>query len=124
MLAIRKQLVTMGHSVTIPVGTEDYQNGVLISTHGSESAQRKITFNFIRGYAAEIQHSDAILVVNVTRNQIENYIGGNTFWEIGFAHIFGRKIFLLNPIPDVPLYKSEILAVEPVILNGDLSKIT
>ncbi|PIN76615.1 hypothetical protein COV17_01795 [Candidatus Woesearchaeota archaeon CG10_big_fil_rev_8_21_14_0_10_36_11] len=44
--------------------------------------------------------------------------------EIGFAHVLNQKVFLLNPIPEIPYYKSEIEAVKPVILNGDLSKIS
>jgi hypothetical protein len=43
--------------------------------------------------------------------------------ELGFAYILKKKIYLLNPIPDIPYYKSEIEAVKPVILNGDLTKI-
>ncbi len=42
--------------------------------------------------------------------------------ELGFAYVNDKKIFLLNPIPDLP-YKEEIEAVQPIVLNGDLSKI-
>jgi len=42
--------------------------------------------------------------------------------EIGFAHVLDQKIFLLNPIPEIPFYKTEIGAVKPVILNGDLGR--
>ncbi|MDB4979040.1 MAG: Maf-like protein [Candidatus Peribacteria bacterium] len=67
--------------------------------------------------------ADAVLVLNYDRNGIANYIGGNALMEIGFAHVLDQKVFLLNPIPDIPFYKSEIEAVKPVILNGDLTKI-
>jgi predicted RNA-binding protein with PUA domain len=66
--------------------------------------------------------SDAILVLNFDKNGVKNYIGGNTLMEIGFAHVHDKKIFLLNPIPDMP-YKDEIEATDPVVLSGDLSKI-
>jgi len=62
-------------------------------------------------------------VLNYDRKGINNYIGGNTLIEIGYAHILHKKIFLLNPIPEIEFYKSEIEAVRPVILNGDISKI-
>jgi len=61
--------------------------------------------------------------LNYDKRGIKNYIGGNTLMEIGFAHVLNKKIFLLNPIPEIPFYKSEIEAVRPVILNGDLSKV-
>ena len=67
--------------------------------------------------------SDAILVLNYDKKGIKNYIGGNTLMEIGFAHILNKKIFLLNPIPDIDFYKSEIEATKPIILNGNLSNL-
>jgi len=43
--------------------------------------------------------------------------------EIGFAHVLDQKVFLMDPIPDIPIYKSEIEAVKPTIIHGDLKKI-
>ena len=57
------------------------------------------------------------------KNNIQYYIGGNTLMEIGFAHVLNQKIFLYNPIPEIPYYKSEIEAVKPIIINGDLKQI-
>jgi hypothetical protein len=77
----------------------------------------------IREFWRQMQEGDALLVVNLDKHGIENYIGGNTFLEMGFAHVLNQKIFLLNPIPDIPYYKTEIEAMKPVILNGNLKKI-
>lgn len=41
---------------------------------------------------------------------------------MGFAHVLGKKIYLLNPIPEME-YTSEILFMEPAVLNGDLERI-
>lgn len=41
---------------------------------------------------------------------------------MAFAHVLDKKIFLLNPIPEIP-YKDEIVAMQPIILDGDLAKI-
>lgn len=76
----------------------------------------------IKRYFQLIKESDGILVCNFEKNGIKNYIGGNTFLEMGLAYVLDKKIFLLNPIPEVN-YKDEILAMEPIILNGDLEKI-
>ena len=43
--------------------------------------------------------------------------------EIGFAHVLGQKIYLYNPIPDIPFYDTEIKATNPIIINGDLALI-
>src|SRR5690606_35746742 len=69
-----------------------------------------------------IKKADAILALNFDKKGIKNYIGGNTFLELGYAFIKGKKIYLLNPIPDM-IYTSEVVAMKPVILNGDLHKL-
>ena len=77
----------------------------------------------IREFWKKMQKGDAILVLNIDRKGIPNYIGGNVLMEIGFAHVLNQKIYLYNPIPDIPFYKSEIEAVNPTVINGDLSEI-
>jgi len=72
----------------------------------------------------EMQDGEAILVCNWKKRGIENYIGGNSFLEMGFAHVLNQKIFLLYPIPDIDLYRTEIEAMHPIVIGGDLSKIT
>lgn len=71
----------------------------------------------------KLKKSDALLVVNNTlKNGRKNYISGSSFLEMGFAHALGKKLFLLQGVPDVS-YKDEILAMHPVVLGGNLSKI-
>ncbi len=43
--------------------------------------------------------------------------------EIGFAHVLRKKIFLMNPIPDIEYYRSEIEAVQPAIIKQNLNNI-
>jgi hypothetical protein len=70
-----------------------------------------------------MQGADAILVLNFDKDGIKNYVGGNTLMEIGFAHVLNQKIFLLYPVPEMPYCRTEIEAVKPTIINGDLTKI-
>jgi len=84
--------------------------------------KNKVKNDLIREYYREIGDSDSILVINENINGVKNYIGGNSFLEMGFAHVLNKKIFLLNPIPEIG-YKDEILAMQPIILEGDLSQI-
>jgi len=85
--------------------------------------EQKNNQDAIREFWRLMQRADAVLVMNFDKHGIKNYIGGNTLMEIGFAHVLNQKIFLLNPIPDIPYYKTEIEAVKPVIINGDFSKV-
>ena len=55
-------------------------------------------------------------------HNIDNYIGGNSFLEMGFAFVLEKKIYLLNQIPEIG-YRDEIEAMNPIMLEGDLNKI-
>ena len=50
--------------------------------------------------------ADALLVVNLKRHGIDNYIGGNTLFEMAAGYFSEKKIFLLNPIPKIKYYES------------------
>ncbi len=126
---IAERLLEIGHEVEIPMTAKKILDGELTmdefkkEKETSEDASfRKIQYDVIKRYFEIIKNSDAILVLNLDKNGIKNYIGGNTFLEIGFAYVLGKKIFLLNPIPEMG-YKDEIMAMQPIILNGDLNKI-
>jgi predicted RNA-binding protein with PUA domain len=118
MLEIKQKLEEQGHIVIIPANTHKYADGAF----DVESKWEKIEFDVIRAYFEEIKKTDAILVINKDKNNIKNYVGGNSLIEMAFAHILNKKIFLLNSIPKMN-YSDEIEAMKPIVLNGDLSKI-
>lgn len=77
----------------------------------------------IREHCGTIERCDATLVLNYEKHGIPGYIGGNTFLEMGFAYILHKPIYLLNPIPKMPYYETEIIAMKPHILHGDLTQL-
>lgn len=122
MVEIEKELKKIGHRIILPRHSEEYAKLKISDNESSESIKNKIENNLIQDYFEKIKNSDAILVVNYNKKGIDNYIGGNTFLEIGFAHVLGKKIYLINPVPEIS-YKDEIMAMQPVVLNGDLNNI-
>ena len=122
MIEVREKLKEMGHDAFLT----DLHEPFLDKTD-EEIEQIKIHqkqhMDAIREFWRAMQSADAVLVLNYDKNGIKNYIGGNTLMEMGFAHVLNQKIFMLNPIPEMPYCKSEIEAVNPIIINGDLSKI-
>lgn len=122
MLEAKNELLKFGHDITLPRHTEEYAIMNTSDHIHNESAKNKINHDLIRDYYKKIADSDAILVVNCDLNGISNYIGGNSFLEMGFAHVLNKKIYLLNNIPDSS-FKDEIIAMQPIILNGEISKI-
>lgn len=77
----------------------------------------------IRGHFKEIENSDAILVMNYEKHGKENYIGPNVLMEMSTAFYLEKPIYILNGIPHDSLLIDEILGLEPIFLNGNLSKI-
>lgn len=82
--------------------------------------QIELKQGFIDDHIAKIKKSDAVLIANYTKNGIVDYIGANTFLEIGFAYILKKKIFILNSISEQP-NNSEIKALKPITLKGNLN---
>lgn len=121
MLELCQKLEALGHTTFVTkfaagmVGKSDEEKEIM-------KLHQKNNLDAIREFWKLMQGADAILVANFDKQGVKNYIGGNTFMEMGFAHVLHQRIFLLNPIPDM-IYTTELVAMNPVILHGDLTKI-
>lgn len=116
----QKTLEEMGHTVFVPIqvpGLDYWEDD------GSKRIEAKKTLNLAKTHFDKIDKSDAILVLNYTKKDIENYIGASTFLEMAFAHYRNKKIFVLNPLPNQKYIDDELQSLGSIILNGDLSKI-
>lgn len=122
MLEVRDELKKMGHDAFV---TDLHKTMIGRTDEEIEKIKlhQKYNMDAIREFWKMMQKADAVLVLNYDKNGVKNYVGGNTLMEIGFAHVLNQKIFLLNPIPEMPYCRTEIEAVKPVILSGDLTKI-
>lgn len=125
MLAAKKKLESMGHTVTVPHDTkihvadealvDDLDRNII---HARERDLMMQSFKLVAS-------SGAILVLNHKRKGIDGYIGTSALMEIGLAYYLGKKIFLLNDVPShhVARWANEIRLIAPVVLLGDLTKI-
>jgi len=122
VLQVKKELEKMGHSVEIPEGMKNEYLVGRTNVSTPEKVEDKIKFDVIKSYYEKIKLADAVLIVNPPKNGIKGYIGGNTLIEIAFGYVFNKKIYCLYPIQELP-YTPEILAMKPIVLNGDLENI-
>lgn len=122
MKQIKKELLNLNHEVYLTDLVDEYIKMSSDNEREGESSENKIKYDMIKKYYNEIKASDAILVLNIKNKGVENRVGENTFLEIGFAYVLDKKIFFLNPIPKMNC-TSEIVAMKPIIINGDLKKI-
>src|SRR3989344_3607342 len=122
MLDARDKLIELGHDAYL---TDLHEPFIGKSDREKEEIKlfQKNNKDAIREFWRKMQGGDAVLVINLDKHGIKNYIGGNTLMEIGFAHILNQRIYLLNPIPEIPYYKTEVEAMSPIVLNGDLAQL-
>ena len=124
MREIKDGLEVLGHEVLVPIDT--YSDDVPIEARSDISDKQKISakieYDFIREHFRKIEESDAILVLNYEKKNVPGYIGGNTFLEMGHAFGLGKKIFLMNPVPNMN-YSIEMHSMKPIIIDGDLTQI-
>jgi hypothetical protein len=133
MLKAKETLESFGHEVVLPPTQVKDASGVLIPVGKyyeiRKTARPEETWvwdrksELILDYFEKERSAEAILVLNCDKNNILGYIGGNTLMEMGIAFFLKKKIFLLNPVPELS-YQEEILAMKPIIINGDLGKIS
>jgi hypothetical protein len=132
MEKLSERLFVLGYDVKFPPTEENLPSGKKVHTldyyaHKKKTLAGDQSFwethqHTIRNHLKKVEWSEAVLIANYDKNGIVNYIGPNTLIEMGLAFYLGKKIFLLNPIPEIS-YKEEILGLQPIVLNGDLSKL-
>jgi hypothetical protein len=118
---IQGQLESAGHEVTFPNSIDNPTKEFEMKEIGSKE-HSSWKGRMLRLGGEKVLANDAILVLNMDKNGVQNYIGGATFIEMYQAFDAGKKIFLYNNIPDGML-RDEILAFEPVVINKDLLRI-
>lgn len=134
-MVIKKQLEDLGHSVIAPelefeTKGDDTSVGAFFDRNGGVDAFPpdhevwKKKGKAITAHFRKIDDSDCILVTNYEKKGVENYIGGNTFLEMGYAYGTGKQIFVLNELPKTSAYKEEMLGMQPTILESDITKIS
>lgn len=132
MLKVKEKLESLNHEVKLPPMEVKDEDGNILSVQEYYNKRKAETSDTswiwdrkneaMREHFNKIKWADCVLVLNFDKNDVKNYVGGNTLLEMGVALHLEKKIFLLNGIPDLS-YKEEILGMKPVVLFGDIGKI-
>ena len=114
-------LETRGHKIMLPNSFEDpfYEEKM---KKLNKNSHIKFKQKMMRLHEPKIKKNDAILVMNLEKNKIPNYIGGGTFMEVVKAWELDKKIFFYNQLPKCS-FTDELIGINPIIINRDLSKI-
>ena len=133
MQEIKTKLEGLGHEVKIPPSELKDDNGKDIPISEYYKLRKSSTDDeswiwdrkeeAMRMHFDKVIWSDAVLILNYNKNNIKDYVGANTFLEMGLAMHLKKRIYLLNPIPEISC-KEEILGMKPIIINNNLNKIS
>lgn len=127
MVDAKNQLCTLGYDGWIHPHYEAFVRGEkrdhVNRWENGERAALKRENNYFHEHYKNILDSDAVLVVNLEKHDTKNYIGGNVLMEMGQAYVNHKKIFFLNEMPSGLSYMDEIEAMDPICLQGELTKI-
>ena len=119
--AIKKTLEASGHAITLPNCYDDPATEDRLRAVGN-AAHAKWKATMLRHSTDVMEQTDAVLVLNFDKHGTANYIGGATFLEMYDAFRLGKKIFLYNGIP-TGILADEIIGFNPVVIDGDLSRV-
>lgn len=107
IIEIANKLEAMGYNVLLPV---ECMQGVQKVIASRAHLNRVID-----------KDNEIILIVNETKNGIENYIGPNSFAEISFGFYYNKRVYVLNDIYEP--YKDELIGWGVIPLKGKLENI-
>jgi len=118
---IQAELEKAGHIILLPSCFDDPGSEERYRDLGpKEHSEWKATI--LKHSTNVINTIDAVLVLNFEKNGMENYIGGATFLEMYDAFRLDKKIYLYNNVPEGILH-DEVRGFEPILIQGDISKI-
>ncbi len=118
---IKSRLEQQNHIVNLP-NCYDNPNAENEVRNLSKEAHAKFKARMFKQSDETIKKMDAVLVLNYDKDDNKNYVGGATFLEMYDAFRAGKKIYMLNDIPN-NILKDEIIGFSPIVINGDLNKI-
>ena len=128
LLEIEEKLKKLGFKTKIPdtartmKKTNNFDVKFYKTWYKNEKDYTKKT-NFIIKHFNKIISSNFILVVNMDKDGIEGYIGGNVLMEMAIAFHYKKKIFIYNNISKTLPIREEVYGLKPIFINRDLGKI-
>lgn len=127
VLDVQKELKKLGYKVRLPgVATIMQKSGNYdvnyYKTWFKDNDYKQKT-KLMKDHFKKVIESDAILVINNKKHNINGYIGGNVLMEMVLAFHYKKPIYIYYPILKTHPFLEEVYGLNSVIINGDLQKI-
>ena len=85
--------------------------------YGDDNTFTKIKNRLTIANMKNVEICNALLILNYSHRNIENYIGGNSFIEMCIAFYLDKPIYILNSIPENMPYTEEIKSFYPKTIH-------
>lgn len=128
VVLVEKALKDAGFKVQIPLTANkmkksgDFRVETYKTWFKNPKDYKRKTF-LMKDHFNKIVEGDAVLVLNYEKNKMPGYIGGAVLGEMVIAFHTKKPIYILNPINKNLGFREEVFAMQPIIINGDFSKI-
>lgn len=118
---IEKQLKPMGHTVFVPIWTDEFLKWERDNNWWSKELLESETKEQL-DYFKIMEDGDCLLVTNYKKNWISWYIWWWVFMEMSVGFYLRKPIFLLNQLPNEKQlrYVQEISIMQPIVLDWNL----
>lgn len=125
LFPLKNDLTQMGYKVVLPktaymmkrINDFDVSKVKTWSKNPKDYNKKRLLIN---DHFKKITKGDAVLIINLEKNNVKGYIGGNVLMEMTIAYYFKKPIFILNDISEDLIIKEEIYAINPTFLKGNI----
>ncbi len=127
IIPLEEELKKLGYKVIIPITARQMKKANNFTLNKSwyknpNDYDRKR--DLMNRHFKEIKKGDAVLIANFDKEKKKKYIGGNVLMEITIAYYLKKKVILLYDIEPESAIWEEVYGVNPLILNGQLNRIS
>lgn len=127
MLDAKNELEKLGHEAIVPGDISDCLRDPNLD-YREEDYEKNLRYcierNLLEDALKKVEESDAVLVYNPKKNDVEGYIGAAALMALGVAFHLGKKIYLFNEVDKSQRYSVEVGLAQPIVLAGDYSKVS
>ena len=125
MFELEAKLKELGHEAVAPIGVEPHLEDGTFGNNLEENLKFCLENDIMRRNFNQLAGQDAVVVFNKEKKGISGYMGVSTLMETAIAYFLKKKVFIMFPLPSMhkERWAHEVTIMQPVILNGNLSKI-
>jgi hypothetical protein len=128
LIEIEKKLLKMRFEVEVPISARKMEESGDYKMKGKkvwmeDPSQFYKKTELMDAHFKKVEAGDAVLVVNLDKGDVKGYIGGNVLMEMMLAYYLKKPIYVWKHIEKEHPFYEEILGMNVVFLDEDLTNL-